>query len=61
MGQYSLTAFDAKGKKLLEESFTAENESSAKGLGEKMLKENHLNENTHRLTTSSGKLLLFHS
>lgn len=60
MKTYKLTAFDPTGEKLLDESFQAENDDQAKGLGEKLLKEKDLSEKTHRCTSPSGKLILFH-
>jgi YhzD-like protein len=57
---YKLTAFDPTGEKLLDESFQAENDDQAKGLGEKLLIEKELSEKTHRCTSPSGKLILFH-
>ncbi|WHY87662.1 YhzD family protein [Neobacillus novalis] len=61
MKTYKLTAFEANGEKILDESFQAENDDSAKKLGEKLLSEKNLFEHTHRCTSPSGKLLLFHS
>ncbi len=61
MENYKLTAFEANGEKVLEESFQAENDDAAKKLGEKLLSEKNLLEKTHRCTSPSGKLLLFHS
>ncbi|WP_163101709.1 YhzD family protein [Peribacillus alkalitolerans] len=60
MKTYKLTAFDPAGEKLLDESFQAENDDQAKGLGEKLLQEKDLIEKTHRCTSPSGKLILFH-
>jgi hypothetical protein len=61
MKTYKLTAFEANGEKVLDESFQAENDDSAKNLGEQLLAEKKLLEKTHRCTSPSGKLLLFHS
>lgn len=61
MKTYKLTAFEVNGEKLLEESLQAENDEAAKIQGEQLLQENQLLEKTHRLTSPSGKLLLFHS
>ncbi|MGG3471166.1 YhzD family protein [Neobacillus pocheonensis] len=61
MKTYKLTAFEANGEKLLDEAFQAENDDAAKSLGEKLLSEKNLLEKTHRCTSPSGKLLLFHS
>nr|WP_295973455.1 YhzD family protein [uncultured Bacillus sp.] len=61
MNQYVLTAFETNGQKLTDEIITAENDNEAKESGEHLLQEKKLQEKTHRLTSSSGKLLLFHS
>jgi hypothetical protein len=60
MPSFKLTAFDKTGHKLLDESFQADNEEEAKQYGERILKEKELLEKTHRCTSSSGKLILFH-
>lgn len=60
MKTYKLTAFAVKGEKILDEAFQAENDDAAKVLGEKLLSEKNLLEKTHRCTSPSGKLLLFH-
>lgn len=57
---YKLTAFDPNGHKLIDETFEANNDSEAKIQGEQLLKEKNLLEKTHRCTSSSGKLILFH-
>ncbi|MFF2446272.1 YhzD family protein [Neobacillus sp. NPDC058068] len=61
MKTYKLTAFEANGEKILDESFQAEDDASAKKLGEQLLSEKNLLEHTHRCTSPGGKLLLFHS
>ncbi|MDQ1147194.1 hypothetical protein QE429_004021 [Bacillus sp. SORGH_AS 510] len=61
MKTYKLTAFEANGEKILDESFQAENDTAAKEQGEKLLSEKNLLAKTHRCTSPSGKLLLFHS
>ncbi|MDR6124659.1 hypothetical protein QFZ87_004256 [Bacillus sp. SLBN-46] len=61
MKTYKLTAFEANGEKILDESFQAETDQAAKEHGEKLLLEKNLLEKTHRCTSPSGKLLLFHS
>jgi hypothetical protein len=58
---YKLTAFEANGQKIVDENIQAENDEAAKRQGEQLLSEKQLLEKTHRLTSSSGKLLLFHS
>ena len=60
MPNYKLTAFEANGEKILEESFEAASDTEAKKLGESILKEKGAIEKTHRCTSPSGKLLLFH-
>ncbi|WP_160724610.1 YhzD family protein [Bacillus sp. USDA818B3_A] len=61
MKTYKLTAFEANGEKILDESLQAENDEAAKKQGEQLLLEKQLLEKTHRLTSPAGKLLLFHS
>jgi hypothetical protein len=58
---YKLTAFEENGQKIVDENLQAENDEAAKRQGEQLLFEKQLLEKTHRLTSSSGKLLLFHS
>ncbi|MCZ0757015.1 YhzD family protein [Anoxybacillus sp. J5B_2022] len=60
MPMFTLTAFDKNGEKLLDETFEAANEEEAKKIGEQKLREHHCYDKTHRCTTSSGKLILFH-
>jgi hypothetical protein len=60
MPQFTLTVFDKNGEKLLEETFEASDEKEAKKIGENRLRENNYLEKTHRCTSSSGKLILFH-
>lgn len=60
METYKLTAFDSSGEKLLDESFQAENDQTAKELGTNMLSEKNLQESTHRCTSPRGQLILFH-
>ncbi|MEH7110330.1 MULTISPECIES: YhzD family protein [Bacillaceae] len=61
MKTYKLTVFETNGEKLFEESFQAEHDDAAKAQGEKLLSEKNFLEKTHRCTSPSGKLLLFHS
>lgn len=61
MKNYKLTAFEANGEKILDETFQAEHDVAAKELGDRLLSEKNLLEKTHRCTSPSGKLLLFHS
>ncbi len=60
MKTYKLTAFEANGEKIIDESFQAEHDDAAKEQGEKLLAEKNLIEKTHRCISPSGKLLLFH-
>jgi hypothetical protein len=60
MPTYTLTAFDKNGEKLLDETFEAANDEEAKKIGEQKLREHNCHDKTHRCTTSSGKLILFH-
>ncbi|WP_199426288.1 YhzD family protein [Thermaerobacillus caldiproteolyticus] len=57
---FTLTAFDKNGEKLLDEMFEAVNEEEAKKIGEQKLREHNCYDKTHRCTSSSGKLILFH-
>ncbi|PLS17534.1 hypothetical protein CVD28_11070 [Bacillus sp. M6-12] len=57
---YKLTAFEQDGEKLLDESFQAETDEQAKEMGENLLREKDLHEKTHRCTSPTGKLVLFH-
>lgn len=58
---YKLTAYEKNGELITEETFTAENDDLAKEKGHAMLEEKNLLEQTHRLSSPAGKLLLFHS
>lgn len=60
MGIYKLTAFEPTGEKLLDEGFEAANDSEAKEKGTAILIEKDLLERTHRCSSPSGKLILFH-
>jgi hypothetical protein len=57
---YKLTVFEPTGEKLLDESFTAENDEQAKKLGEKIVKAQNYENKTYRCISPLGKLLLFH-
>jgi YhzD-like protein len=61
MKTYKITAFETNGEKILDESIQAEHDDAAKELAEKLLTEKNLLDSTHRCTSPSGKLLLFHS
>ncbi|WOV86577.1 YhzD family protein [Sporosarcina oncorhynchi] len=60
MRTYKLTAYEKTGKLITEETFTAETDDAAKEKGQTLLEEQNLLEQTHRLTSPAGKLLLFH-
>lgn len=57
---YKITAFEANGEKLLDESFHATNDLEAKTKGEQILQEKNLVKKTHRCVSPTGKLILFH-
>lgn len=61
MRTYKFTAFEQTGKLITEETFTAENDDQAKEKGQEILKEKELEDQTHRLASPAGKLLLFHA
>lgn len=61
MRTYKLTAFDQTGKMIADETFTSENDDQAKAKGQEILEEKGLLDQTHRLASPAGKLLLFHS
>ena len=61
MRTYKLTAYEQTGKLITEETFTAENDEQAKDKGRVLLEEKELIDQTHRLASPAGKLLLFHS
>ncbi|GGB51467.1 hypothetical protein F3157_07575 [Virgibacillus dakarensis] len=60
MRTYVLTVFAKNGDKLLDESFTAENDNEAKKVGEARLAEEGYSEHTHRCVSPEAKLILFH-
>ncbi|MDG4656751.1 YhzD family protein [Ectobacillus antri] len=59
MGVYTITAYEKDGKKLIDKTFEAASEAEAKRIGEQLLREHHVYEQTHRCTSASGKLILF--
>lgn len=61
MRTYKLTAYEQTGKLITEETFTAENDEQARDKGRALLEEKELTNQTHRLASPAGKLLLFHS
>ena len=60
MKKYILTAFSKKGEKLLDKSFTADNDEEAKEMGNTLLNESGFSEQTHRCVTEDARLILFH-
>ncbi|WP_449620504.1 YhzD family protein [Robertmurraya sp. Marseille-Q9965] len=60
MKTYKLTVFEPNGEKVIDEAFEATNDNEAKVIGEKLLEEKGALNKTHRCTSSSGKLVLFH-
>lgn len=61
MKTFKLTAFEPNGEKILDETIQADHDDAAKELAVKLLSEKKLLDKTHRCTSPSGKLLLFHS
>ena len=60
MTNYRFTAFEKTGETLFDEVWTFENDDVAKMEGQKQIEEKGLQEKTHRLVNSTGKLILFH-
>lgn len=60
MRTYKLTAYEKDGTLITDESFTAETDEAAKIIGQEMIDKQNLTEQTHRLASPAGKLLLFH-
>ncbi|WP_077623150.1 YhzD family protein [Sediminibacillus massiliensis] len=60
MKPYVLTVFDEQGKKLLEETFEAENDNDAVKIGNNKLEDTNYTEHTHRCVSPDGKLVMFH-
>lgn len=60
MRTYVLTVFENNGNKLLDESFSAENDTEAKKVGQARLEDEGYTEYTHRCVSPEAKLLLFH-
>lgn len=61
MKVYKLTAYEKKGKLIIDESVEAANDEEAKQKGQAILEDKNLTETTHRLASPTGKLVLFHS
>lgn len=60
MENFRFTAFEKTGEVLFDEVWTFESEEIAKVEGQKQIEEKGVEEKTHRLVNSSGKLVLFH-
>ena len=60
MTNYRFTAFEKTGETLFDEVWTFENDEVAKIEGQKQIEEKGIQEKTHRLVNSTGKLILFH-
>lgn len=60
MANFVLNVFDKSGKALLDESFEAKDENEAKEIGQKRLNDEGYENHTSRVTSSTGKLVLFH-
>ncbi|REB04861.1 hypothetical protein DVB69_16615 [Sporosarcina sp. BI001-red] len=60
MRTYKLTAYEKTGKMIADETFTAETDEAAKVIGQSLLEKQNLIDQTHRLASPAGKLLLFH-
>ncbi|MDQ0174801.1 YhzD family protein [Bacillus chungangensis] len=60
MPSYKLTAFEPNGEKIIDETFDAVDDHEAKTKGAALIEEQGLQEKTHRCTSPTGKLLLFH-
>ncbi|MEG0258791.1 MAG: YhzD family protein [Lysinibacillus sp.] len=60
MENYRFTAFEQTGETLFDETWTFEDDASAKQNGQKQIEEKGVAEKTHRLVNASGKLILFH-
>lgn len=58
---YKLTAFESTGKVIMDDTLEATSDEEAKEKGHAILEDKQLLEQTHRLASPAGKLLLFHS
>ena len=61
MRAYKLTAYEPKGKVIMDDTLEASTDEEAKVKGLAILEEKELLETTHRLASPAGKLLLFHT
>ncbi|MGE7111055.1 YhzD family protein [Lysinibacillus sp. NPDC047702] len=60
MEHYRFTAFEKTGETLFDETWSFENDETAKINGQQQIEEKGVADKTHRLVNSSGKLILFH-
>lgn len=60
MQTYRLTAFEKTGETLFDEVLSFANDAEAKSKGQQVIEEKGIEEKTHRLVNSTGKLILFH-
>ncbi|KGR75763.1 YhzD family protein [Ureibacillus sinduriensis] len=60
MENFRFTAFEKTGEILFDEVWTFESEEIAKIEGQKQVEEKGVENKTHRLVNSTGKLFLFH-
>jgi hypothetical protein len=60
MKGYVLTIFNRNGEAIVDERFEAKDDREAKKIGENKLSELNFQNNTSRVTRSSGGLVLFH-
>ncbi|AVK86093.1 hypothetical protein C3943_22625 [Lysinibacillus sp. B2A1] len=60
MENYRFTAFEKTGETLFDETWSFENDETAKINGQQQIEEKGVADKTHRLVNSSGKLILFH-
>lgn len=58
MKSYLITVYDNKGKKLIEETFQAENDQKARNQGKERLQQQGFTNHTSRVTSELGKLIL---
>lgn len=60
MANFYFTAYEKSGELLFNEVWEFENEQEAIIEGQKRIEEKGVQDKTHRLVNSSGKILLFH-
>lgn len=57
---YTVTAFEKTGEKIVDQTFSASDDTEAKTKGIEILREHDALEKTHRVVSPEGKLLVFH-